>query len=231
MKNSNFVNATGWPDDNHYSTCRDLATLASHIINDFPEYYHYFSQIDFTYHGIKQGNRNPLLYRKMGVDGLKTGHTEVGGFGLTASALRDGRRLILVVNGLDDMQERADEPARLIEWGFREFDDYKLLKAGETVELANVWLGTAPTVPLVVADDLTMTLNRTDRPNMKFSVSLPKVVPAPISKGQHIGTLIITMPNLKPVEVPLLAGADVAERGLMGRMVAAAHYVVSGHVD
>ncbi|HSK39613.1 MAG TPA: D-alanyl-D-alanine carboxypeptidase family protein, partial [Arenibaculum sp.] len=119
---SNFTNATGWPDDDHYSTASDLAKLSDRIIADFPEFYHYYSETEFTYHDIKQGNRNPLLYRNMDVDGLKTGHTEAAGYGLAASAERNGRRLILVVNGLSDMQARADESARLLEWGFREFE-------------------------------------------------------------------------------------------------------------
>jgi D-alanyl-D-alanine carboxypeptidase (penicillin-binding protein 5/6) len=124
MANSHFMNATGMPDPNHYSTARDLAALAIAVIRDYPEYYHYFSELDFTYNKIKQGNRNPLLYRNIGVDGIKTGHTESGGFGLIASSLREGRRLILVVNGLESMQSRADEPAALLEWGYREFGTY-----------------------------------------------------------------------------------------------------------
>ncbi|HYH18896.1 MAG TPA: D-alanyl-D-alanine carboxypeptidase family protein, partial [Azospirillum sp.] len=114
---TNLTNATGWPDPNHYVTARDLAILAERLIKDFPEYYHYYSIRDFQYHGIKQGNRNPLLYRGIGADGLKTGHTDAAGYGLTGSAEREGRRLILVVNGLPSMQARADESARLIEWG------------------------------------------------------------------------------------------------------------------
>lgn len=130
LKDTNLTNATGWPDPNHYMTARDLAILAEHLIKDFPEYYHYYSIREFKYHGINQGNRNPLLYRGMDVDGMKTGHTEAGGYGLTASAEREGRRLILVVNGLPNMQARADESARLIEWGFREFATYALFKIG-----------------------------------------------------------------------------------------------------
>jgi D-alanyl-D-alanine carboxypeptidase (penicillin-binding protein 5/6) len=129
MTNSNFVNATGLPDPNHYSTAKDLATLAQALIRDFPEYYHYYSETEFTYNKIKQGNRNPLLYRNMGVDGMKTGHTEDAGYGLIASALRDGRRVISVANGLKTMQERADESAKMIEWAYREYGVYNFVNA------------------------------------------------------------------------------------------------------
>src|SRR3546814_14753825 len=107
-------------------TARELAILAKHTIQDHPEYYHYYSEKEFTWNGIRQGNRNPLLYRNVGADGLKTGHTEDAGYGLTASAIQNGRRLILVVNGLPSMQARADESDRLLSWGLREFDNYSL---------------------------------------------------------------------------------------------------------
>src|SRR5690606_25015869 len=133
LTNSHFTNATGWPDPNQRVTSRDLATLAKRIIEDHPEFYHYYSEKEFTWHDIRQGNRNPLLYRNIGADGLKTGHTEEAGYGLTASAVQNERRLILVVNGLPSMQARADESDRLLSWGFREFDNYNLFKAGDVV--------------------------------------------------------------------------------------------------
>ena len=167
MTNSHFVNATGMPDPQHYSTARNLATLALALIHDFPEDYHYFSELEFTYNNIKQGNRNPLLYRSMNVDGLKTGHTDIGGFGLTASALRNGRRVVLVLNGLSDMQARADESALLLDWGYREWGLYPIAKAGETIANAPVWLGQAQTVPLVASEDLALSLPRTARAGLK----------------------------------------------------------------
>ena len=122
MTNSVFRNASGWPDPDHVSSARDLAILAQRTIEDFPQYYHYYAEEVFVWHDIEQHNRNPLLYNTPGADGLKTGHTEAAGYGLTASAERDGRRLILVVNGLASTQERASEGQRLIEYGFREFE-------------------------------------------------------------------------------------------------------------
>jgi len=228
MTNSNFMNSTGWPDENHYSTAHDLAILAQRLIKDFPEYYHYYSEQDFTYHGIKQGNRNPLLYRNMGVDGLKTGHTEAAGYGLIASGERNGRRLVLVVNGLPNMQARADESARLLEWGFREFDAYAFFKAGETVDSLPVWLGQQEQVPVVIENDLKLTLTHEQRRNVQVALVGEAPVKAPIAKGTKLATLRITGPDVKPVEIPLLAGADVAELGFFGRIGAAANHFVFG---
>lgn len=231
LKSSNFMNATGWPHDNHYSTPRDLALLAEHLIKMFPEFYHYYSEVDFTYHGIKQGNRNPLLYRNMGVDGLKTGHTEAAGYGLTASAERNGRRLILVVNGLPSMQARADESARLIEWGFREFDSYPLFNRGETVETAAVWFGAEGTVPVTVGEDLRVTMNRNEREGLKVTAKLQEPVPAPVAAGSQVGVLVIEGPGFSTREVPLLAAADVPRLGFVGRIGAAAMHLLTGSVN
>ncbi|MEI6557835.1 MAG: D-alanyl-D-alanine carboxypeptidase family protein [Rhodospirillaceae bacterium] len=228
MNDSNFVNATGWPDDKHYSTCRDLANLARALIYTYSEYYHYDAEREFTYHGIKQGNRNPLLYRNMGVDGLKTGHTDVAGYGLIASAQREGRRLILVINGLPSMQARADEPARLIEWGFREFNAYTLLKPGESVDSLPVWLGQAPTVAAVTGDGLTVTMAQEARRSLKVTMQAQVPLPAPIVKGQTVGKLVVTAPGFPTREVPLIAAEDVGRLGLFGRLGAAARHVVFG---
>ena len=228
MANSHFANATGWPEENHYSTCRDLATLAMALIKTFPEYYHYDAEREFTYHGIKQGNRNPLLYRNMGVDGLKTGHTDIAGYGLIASAQRDGRRLILVVNGLPSMQARADEPARLLEWGFHEFNAYTLLKPGETVDTLPVWLGQGPAVTAVTADGLTVTLGQEERKGLKVTLQAQVPVPAPVTKGQTIGKLVITAPGFVTREVPVVAADDVPRLGFLGRLGAAAHHAIFG---
>lgn len=228
LTNSTIVNATGWPDPNHLMTARDLSTLAKRLITDFPEYYHYYSIREFTYHGIKQGNRNPLLYRNIGADGMKTGHTDVAGYGLTGSAIRDGRRLVLVVNGLPNMQARADESARLIEWGFREFNTYTLFKAGDTIEQVPVWLGEQETVPVTVAENLNQTMARTDRPNMKVALVTNTPVAAPVAKGTPVGKLVITAPGAPTREVPVVAASDVGRLGFFGRAIAAAKYLVLG---
>jgi len=228
LENSRFVNATGWPAEGQHVTARDLAKLALRTIRDFPEYYHYYGEKNFTYNNIRQGNRNPLLYQNLGADGLKTGHTEAAGFGLTASAERNGRRLILVVNGLESERDRSRESARLLEWGFREFDNYPLFTAGETVEDAGVWLGRDKTVPLVVDRDVVVTLPRRARRNMKVSVVYEGPVPAPIAKGAQIASLRIAAPGFETIELPLQAGADVAQLGFAGRLGAALKQLVWG---
>jgi serine-type D-Ala-D-Ala carboxypeptidase (penicillin-binding protein 5/6) len=229
LTGSHFVNATGWPDDGHLMTAKDLAILAERLINDFPEYYHYFSEKEFTWHGITQGNRNPLLYRNIGVDGLKTGHTEIAGYGLTASAERGGRRLILVVNGLPDMQARADETARLLDWGFHTFDTYTLFKAGQELDKAKVYLGTSDTVPLLLTKDVRMTLNRMTRKDVTAQVVLSEPLPAPVQRGGQIGTLKVTIPDTQQtVEFPLIAGADVDRLGFFARVMHRLHGLIGG---
>lgn len=228
LANSNFVNATGWPDESHYVTARDLATLAQRIIEDHPKYYHYYSEKEFIWNDIRQGNRNPLLYRNVGADGLKTGHTEAAGYGLTASAVQNGRRLILVVNGLPSVQARADESDRLLSWGFREFNNYALFEAGDTVDEAPVWLGAEETVPLVIADDLTVTLPRNDRNGMQVAVVYESPIPAPIPAGQEIAKLRVSWPGGVPVEVPLQAGEDVEQLGAFGRIAASIKFLLLG---
>jgi D-alanyl-D-alanine carboxypeptidase (penicillin-binding protein 5/6) len=228
LTNSHFMNASGWPDDQHYMSVRDIAILSRHLIHDFPEYYQIYSQKEFTYNKIKQGNRNPLLYDKTGADGLKTGHTEAAGYGLAASVKRGDRRLILVVNGLNSMQQRADEPRKLIEWGFREFENYRPFRAGETVAEADVWLGSQKTVPLVVDQDVTLTLPRRARDNAKITLSYNGPLAAPVARGTTVGKITITSPDAQPVEVPVKAGASVERLGFMGRMSAALSYLLWG---
>jgi D-alanyl-D-alanine carboxypeptidase (penicillin-binding protein 5/6) len=228
MTNTTLVNATGWPDPRHLTTARDLAILAKRTITDFPEYYHYYGEIDFTYNKIKQGNRNPLLYKNIGADGLKTGHTEDGGYGLTASAKQGDRRLILVLNGLPTMKARADESDRLMEWGFREFNNYALFKRGETVTDAAVWLGEQASVPLVAESNVEVTLPRKSRHDMKVAAVFDGPIPAPIKKGDKIAKLVISGPDITTVELPLAAGADVARLGFMGRIGAAITHIVWG---
>ncbi|MCK5296267.1 MAG: D-alanyl-D-alanine carboxypeptidase [Alphaproteobacteria bacterium] len=228
LKNSNFINSTGWPNKNHLMTPYDLVVLARHIINDFPEYYSIYSERSFTYNGIKQGNRNPLLYRVKGADGLKTGHTEASGFGLIGSVKRNNRRLIVVVNGLNSERERAEESAKLIEWGFREFDNYSFFSAGEKVSDAEVWLGQKPTVPMIVNENVKLTLSPRTRKKTKVKVVYERPIAAPITKGDRIGTLKITVPNMETLEYPLVAEKDVKRLGFIGRIMAALEYIIIG---
>ena len=228
MKDATFRNSTGWPDPDHRLTAHGLAILAAETIRRFPDYYPIYAEQSFTYHDIKQGNRNPLLYKGMGADGLKTGHTENAGYGLTSSAKRGDRRLILVVNGLDSVSQRASESERLLEWGFREFDNYTLLERGEVIDKAAVWLGEEDTVPLVTEEELIMTMPRAARKEMRVTVEYDGPIPAPIVKGQVLARLRIAAPDMEDRVVPLRAGADVEKLGAFGRITSAVGHLIWG---
>ncbi len=228
LTGSSFANATGWPDPNQRMTARDLATLAKRIIEDFPEYYHYYAETEFTYGGIRQMNRNPLLYKSLGADGLKTGHTEEAGYGLTASVLQGERHIILVLNGLGSQKARSEESARLIGWAMREYGNYTLFKPGETVEQAPVWLGEAASVALVMPEGVTVTLSRKARRDMRVTVVYDAPIPAPLRAGQEVAKLVVAAPGEAPVEFPLMAGADVERLGMFGRITTSLEYLVFG---
>jgi D-alanyl-D-alanine carboxypeptidase (penicillin-binding protein 5/6) len=228
LTHTTFRNATGWPDPEHTTTARDLARLAAQTIADFPDLYHYYGETTFTFNDIRQGNRNPLLYKNMGADGLKTGHTRDSGYGLTASAARDDRRLILVVNGLDSVRQRARASERLLDWGFREFDNYPLFKAGATVTEAAVWLGDPATVPLVIERDLTITLPRKARRAMRVTTVYQGPIPAPIEKGREVAKLMVTAPGVETLEIPLIANQAVERLGFAGRVTSALGYLLWG---
>src|SRR5579863_5101981 len=229
LTGSHFADVDGLPDPDHYSTARDLVTLALRTINDFPEYYHYYSEKDYGFNNINQGNRNPLLYKDLGADGLKTGHTEESGYSLLASLHRDNRRVVLLLSGLPTMKARAQEGERLAEWAFREFNDYQLFTAGEKVDDAEVWLGTEAKVPLTVDKDVVVTLPRKSRKDMKVTVAYDSPVSAPITKGQQIGKVTVTAPDVPPIEVPLRAAAGVDRMGAFGRMAMVAAHLIWGN--
>jgi serine-type D-Ala-D-Ala carboxypeptidase (penicillin-binding protein 5/6) len=225
LTHSFFKNCTGWPEDGHYMSARDIATLAGDIIRRFPDYYHFASEKTFRYDNIEQANRNPLVQHGT-ADGLKTGHTEAGGFGLVASTLRDDRRVILVLNGMNSMRERAEEGERLMNWAFANFEDVTLFAAGDPVERVPVWLGESPTVPLVGSENLAVTLPRNWRRHASVRVDYESPVRAPVARGAPLGKLVISGTGMPEIEMPLVAGADVPKLGLPGRAMAVlAHYV------
>ncbi len=228
MTGSTFANSTGWPNPGHRMTARELAPLAQRTIQDFPDYYHYYSEKEFVWSDIRQGNRNPLLYKSVGAEGLKTGHTEEAGYGLTASAVQDDRRLILVINGLDSVRARSEEAERLLRWGFREYGNYALFEASATVDEAPVWLGEASTVPLVANKDVVLTMTRNARKGMKVSVNYTSPIPAPIREGQELAQLVVTPSEGETFSFPLYAGAPVEQKGPFGRLVAAVKFVIFG---
>jgi serine-type D-Ala-D-Ala carboxypeptidase (penicillin-binding protein 5/6) len=228
LTHSHFADVDGLPNPDHYSTARDLATLALRTIKDFPEYYHYYSEKEFRFDNITQGNRNPLLYKDLGADGLKTGHTEESGYSLLASLHRGERRIIIVLSGLPTMRSRAEEGERLADWAFRYFNDYRLFSAGEKVDDAEVWLGTSAKVPLVAGKDLVVTMPRKSRKDMKVTVAYSQPVAAPVNRGVALGKVVVSAPGMAAVEAPLFAGAGVSRMGPFGRMAMQAAHLIWG---
>jgi D-alanyl-D-alanine carboxypeptidase (penicillin-binding protein 5/6) len=227
LTNSFFRNCTGWPDPQHHMSCRDIATLAKNIIKDFPEYYHFDSEKTFTYHGIIQYNRNPLVQRGL-ADGLKTGHTDAGGYGVVGSADHGGRRIILVLNGMPTSKDRVEESIRLMSWGFANFEDVTLFSGNDIIENAPVYLGTRPTVPLVAGEALTLTMPRSWRQTAHIAINYDSPIPAPIRAGDVLGKLTVTGQGVPQTEVKLLAGDSVPRLGIAGRAVAALTHLVTG---
>ncbi|MGQ0527499.1 MAG: D-alanyl-D-alanine carboxypeptidase family protein [Alphaproteobacteria bacterium] len=228
MENSHFMNASGWPDPEHYSTARDLAILGRALISNHANYYPVYSELDFTWHGIKQGNRNPLLYKGAGGDGIKTGHTKEAGYGLMGSGISGGRRVVFVVNGLASMEERTQEATKLLQWGLNSFRSAELFKAGQAVETANVVMGDSKTVTLVAPKDLKFTVPYGAASQFKISVRYKSPLVAPIQKGQEVGMLVVEAPNMKPIELPLQAGESVEKLGFFAMLPAKAKLLVSG---
>lgn len=232
MENSNFANASGWPDPLHYSTARDLATLGKRIIKDFPEYYSIYSEKEFTYNKISQKNRNPLLFRNMGADGIKTGHTEAGGYGLMGSGVNpEGRRVVLVVNGLTSEAERAQESARLLEWALQGFANKTAFTAGQNVAEAKVAYGKQDAVALQVEEDVILTLPKVSATDLKVEAVYNSPLIAPVAKGDQVGTLHVSVPGREQVqEIPLLAAQDVKAKGFFAKTIAKAKQYFAGAV-
>ena len=228
LDHSHFANVTGLPDPNGWVTARDLATLAVRTIQNFPEFYKIYGEKEFVFNNIKQGNRNPLLYDNDGADGLKTGHTEESGYSVTGSVKRGERRIVIVLGGLPTMKARAQESERLVDWAFREFNDYRLFSAGDTVDEAQVWLGADARVPLSVTKNLVVTLPRQARPGMKVTLQYDSPIPAPVAKGETLGKIVVTAPNLVPIEMPLVATRNVPRMNAVGRIATLAGYLVWG---
>ncbi|HPD82451.1 MAG TPA: D-alanyl-D-alanine carboxypeptidase family protein [Alphaproteobacteria bacterium] len=228
MKNSNFVNASGWPDPNHYSTAQDLSILAKAIIKDFPEYYPLFSEKEYTYNNIKQQNRNPLLYKNIGADGLKTGHTEIAGYGLIGTAERDGRRVIVVVNGLESEKDRADESARLINWGLDHFSNVDFVKANTEIDQAPVVMGKSTTVGLALQEDVRLTIPKLEKSNITVDLKYKSPLVAPIKAGQEIGTLTINIPTMDSKTFPLFTTGNVEEVGFFKKTLTKFEQMIFG---
>lgn len=229
LENAHFANSTGWPDPDHMVSAEDLARIAQILIRDHPDFYGIWAEREFTYNGIRQYNRNPLLGVFSGADGLKTGHTEDSGYGLVGSAERDGERRIIVFNGMDSNAARAAEAERMMRAALTDYGVYALFAAGDTVEHeAEVFMGTASTVALRVDEDIAVGLHRRARRDMTVSVNYDGPVSAPIAEGDVIATLTVEAPGMEPQDFPLAAADDVPRKGLMGRIGAALVHMIRG---
>lgn len=228
MKASNFKNASGWPDPDHYSTARDLALLAQRIIVDFPHEYSLYNLKEFTYGGITQPNRNPLLYRNMGVDGIKTGHTRAGGYGLMASGEAEGRRIVMVVNGLESVQDRANESARLMSWAMNSFENVTIMEKGKVIEEAATIFAAEDTLPLTVGRDIRITVPKGKKEDVQIAVEYKGPIQAPVAEGQEIGIVKVTVPEIGEFTVPLIAANTLEESGFIGKTFQKIKMMISG---
>lgn len=227
MVNTVFANSTGWPDERTITTVRDLAILAKTLIEEFPEYYKIYSEKSFTYNDIKQPNRNPLLYSMDSADGLKTGHTNESGYGLTASAVVDGQRLILVVNGLSSSKTRKTESTRLMQLGFRTFKKYDLLVEGDVVGSAPLWLGAEELIDLVSPATVSRVLDRKTHSAITRRTNWVDPINAPVTKGQELGEIFITVDGVE-TRYPLVAAKDVGKLPIHKRIGAFFKYLIFG---
>lgn len=218
MKNTNFMNATGLPDPAHKASARDLALLARAIIHDSSEYYSIYAEKEFTYNGIKQGNRNALLYTDPTVDGLKTGHTNEAGFCLTASSKRNGQRLISVVMGASSMQARADQTRALFNWGFASYENIRPVQGGATVQSVPVRFGKVDQVNIGPLQDVVMTVPRGQAAQVKTEVKLNPEITAPIAKGDVLGKILVTLDGQPQGEQALVALEPVEEAGFFKKL-------------
>lgn len=227
---SNFTNSSGWPDPDHRMSMRDLGVLADRLIEDFPEYYPFFSETDFNYKDrapANANNRNPLLKLGIGADGLKTGHTSEAGYGLVGSVKQGERRVIVVISGLATEVERSEEAERLLTWSFRQFTQKTVAKAGVRVAEADVWMGAAEKVGLVPAKDMRILVPALVQETMTAEVVYSGPLFAPIVAGAEVARLLVRVPGLPDVEVALMAETDVAKGGFLKRLTAAAQSLIA----
>ena len=210
FKTAEFRNATGLPDPDHRMSVRDLAGMARYIITTFPEYYHYYSQPDFTWNNIKQSNRNPLLKDYAGADGMKTGYTKESGYGLVGSAVQGQRRLIMVLAGAASINERKAEAQKLLDWGFRQFKTFDVYQKGERVSRATVWGGVKRHVRLVASDSVSVSLSAAEQQMVEVKLAYDGPLMAPVKAGERVGKMRFLIDGIIIAEVPVETAEDVA---------------------
>jgi len=219
MKNTHFMNSTGLPDPQHITSVRDLATLSTHLITDHPQFFHYYSQKDYTYNKITQPNRNRLLFTDPSVDGMKTGHTDAAGYCLVATAKRGDRRVLTVVVGTDSEATRAEESLKLLNWSFQNFDTVKLYDQGQARMQARVWEGTVDTVDLGPPNPVWMAVPRGRAADIKPVAQRTDPLVAPLAQGQNVGTLQFQLDGKTLRVEPLVVQGSVERAGFFGRMI------------
>ena len=219
MSNTSFVNSTGMPAEGHFSTAKDMATLAQHIIHDSSKYYPIYSEKEFSFNGIKQGNRNALLYTDPSVDGLKTGHTEEAGYCLTTSSKRGPMRLISVIFGAPSMQERASQTREILAWGYANFETVNVQPANQVIAKSKVWFGTENEASIGLAEKFNVTMPKGQANAIKTQISVQPNLNAPLQKGQIVGKLTATLDGKVIAEKPLVALQAVEEAGFFSRMI------------
>jgi D-alanyl-D-alanine carboxypeptidase (penicillin-binding protein 5/6) len=218
MVNTHFANASGYPVDNHFTTAHDVAILTRALIHDYPEDYAISAIKEFEWNGIKQGNRNTLLWRDPSVDGVKTGHTAEAGFCLDASAKRGDQRMIAIVMGSSNEKTRADAAMALLNYGFRFFETHKLYEAGKPLATPRLWKGEDNQIPLGVEQDVLVTVKTGDYDKLKVTMDIPSTLIAPYKKGQQVGTLHVAEDGQPVMDVPLVALADAPQGGFFKRL-------------
>ena len=228
MNNTNFINSSGWPEDDHYSTVYDLAILSNAVIRDFPDLYLYFADEEFTYNDIKQPNRNKLLSSVQGADGLKTGFTKASGWGIAATAKREDRRITVVINGTNSSRSRMNESANLINWAFSQTSQKELVREGQVIAQVDVWLGNKPRVNLISSRKVVSTLSFDQLQLIKSSIQYKKPLDAPILKGNSYGKLLISIERKPNIEIDLVAEEDVGTINPILKIFAALKYLIFG---
>ncbi len=225
LNGSTFVNASGWPNPNHRMSVHDLGMVAVRLITEFPEYYGYFGQKEYPYDGRapdNRFNRNPLLNLGIGADGLKTGHTSEAGYGIVGSATQGTRRIVFVLSGLSSEKERSEESERVVNWAFRQFVQKTVMKKGDEVTRADVWMGDHQEIGLVAANDISLLLPALERDALSAEVVYRGPIEAPITLGQEVADLVVTLKDMPPAHVPLVSDRDVARGGFLPRLRSAA---------
>ena len=228
MINTNFLNSSGWPEDDHYSTVYDLALLSNALIREFPDLYLYFSDKEFTYNDIKQPNRNKLLSSVQGADGLKTGFTKASGWGIAATAKRDNRRITTVINGTNSSRSRLNEASNLINWAFSQTSQKLLVDENQVIVEVDVWLGNKHRVNLVSSKKVVSTLSFDQIQLIKSSLHYKKPIEAPIKKGEVYGKLIIDIDGKPNIEVELISQESIGSVNPISKVFAAMKYLIFG---